>query len=57
MVLQDIKYWTGFYRTSFNKDPHVFAFAEGQRAVAVAIQNTIDRPELPGLGETEEPEE
>lgn len=57
MVLQDIKYWTGFYRTSFNKDPHVFAFAEGQRAVAVAIQNTIDRPELPGLGEQEEPEE
>ncbi len=47
-VLEDLKRTLGYaYRPTFDPNPHIAAFNEGQRSVVLAIANTIEQADLP----------
>lgn len=53
-ILEDLKRTLFYYRSSFDPNPHIAAFNEGQRAVIVAITNTIASAAFPPVQGEEE---
>lgn len=41
-VLDDLDLFSGYRKSSFNKDPYLMAFLEGQRNVALRIHRILE---------------